>query len=132
MHIIINFCFLTVELDDEVNLDIICYTNIRFSTYMYIRGGRGKSIPPVLSVTMLQNLVRSSQNFQHMMHSQHIHLCMHLFPPLLLSPEAVIFKMAITPLKRLGMTWLSLSGQVFLWFWGGLFSSLFLFCAVFF
>ena len=41
-------------------------------------------------------------------------------------------KMAVTPLKKLKTTWLSQSGQFFGWFWGGQFSSLFSFGAVFF
>ena len=69
------------------------------------------------------------------MHAQHINLFMHLFLPLILSPEWLILKkMAITPLKRLKMNWLSRTGQVFGWFWGGggpVFLT-FLFGAVFF
>ena len=41
-------------------------------------------------------------------------------------------KKAITPSKKLKMTWLRQSGQIFGWFVGGLFSSLFSFGAVFF
>ena len=40
--------------------------------------------------------------------------------------------MAVTPLKMVKTTWLSQSGKFFGWFWGGLFSSLFWFGAVFF
>ena len=54
------------------------------------------------------------------------------FPPTLINSKIRHFrKMAVTSSKCVETAWLSQSGKFFGWFWGGLFSSLFSFGAVF-
>ena len=118
---------------------------------LFLPGGGGKFIPPVLWDTRRPNLVRSSQNIQHIIilvsqvDYHHLWACMcthactlHKFVHAPFSAVNSISrigdfeKMAVTPLKKLKTTWLSQLGQFFGWFWGGQFSSLFSFGAVFF
>ena len=110
----------------------------------------GKITSPDIFGPRSPNLVQFSRNLQQMFtmvscldynflwactctHACTAHKIVHApFPPTLIISRIRHFKkMAVTSLKCVETAWLSQSGKCFGWFWGGLFSSLFSFGAVF-